>query len=128
MEDWRNADLQVDITGAAWDDEVVARVCVGGVGAVEEAIGAGRVAFPGLPADGRYTVTIDTLSEDGGARTGRASPGVLEESQPYIAAEWIACAGEDCAPCEAEGALAAPGAADWLLAVRFADATAASRR
>ena len=99
-----------------------------GVGAVEEALGAGRVAFPGLPADQRTTVTIDTLSEGGGARTGRASPAALDEAQPYIAVEWIACAGDDCAPCEATGALAEPGAPDWLLAVRFADATADSRR
>ncbi|MCK6502733.1 hypothetical protein L6R53_04935, partial [Myxococcota bacterium] len=61
VEEWRNADLQLEVTGAQIDSETIIRVCVDGVGSRDHALGAGRVAYPGLPAAGALTVTVDAL-------------------------------------------------------------------
>lgn len=123
VEEWRGADLQLDVTGAQLGpdaDEVLLRICVEGVGNEEEALGAGSVAFAGLPAGDPLTITADTLSEDDAERrTGRVGPVTLGADTPYSAEPWLACEGDDCAACQANGDLAAPGAVDWLLAVRL---------
>lgn len=124
LEEWRNADLQLDVTDASLGDhpdETRVRICVEGAGNAEEALGAGRLGFPGLPAGEPLQVTVDTLSdEDEEIRTGRAGPVTLGEGQPYAELAWEACE-EGCAACRAEGQLAAADEADWLLAVRFLD-------
>ena len=124
-EDWRNADLQLDATGAdlgLHPDEVRLRICVDGAGNNEDALGAGLVAFPGLPAGEPLTITADTLSDDEDeVRTGRVGPVVLDEDEPYRSLPWQPCSGEGCAACQTSGDLAAPGDLDWLLAVRFVD-------
>ena len=125
VEDWRNADLQLDILDAslgANPDEVVARICVDGAGQTEDALQTGRLAFPGLPAGQPLQITVDTLDEsDGEIRGGRAGPVTLDADEPYTSTSWAACTGEDCAACTAEGALAEAGDEDWLLAIRFVE-------
>lgn len=123
LEEWRNADLQVDVLGAELGehpDEVRARICVEGAGNAEEALGAGKIGFPGLPAGEPLTITIDTLVDDvDGQRGGRAGPVTLDAQNPYTSVSWESCAGEDCPACVASGTLAAEGDEDWLLAVRL---------
>lgn len=123
VEEWRNADLQLDATGAALGDdpdEVVLRICVDGVGMEEEALGAGLVAFPGLPAGDPVMVTADTVSAEGDeTRTGRVGPVALGLDDPYTSEPWVACEGEPCDLCRTAGDLAAPDEADWLLVVRI---------
>ncbi len=125
LEEWRNADLQLDVLGAELGehpDEVRVRICVDGAGNAEEALGAGKLGFPGLPADQSLAITVDTLVEDADElRGGRAGPITLGPDQPYATTAWSACAGADCAACVAEGVLAAEGEPDWLLAVRFVE-------
>lgn len=118
LEEYRNADLQLDVAGAPASDEDRVRICVSGVGLREQALGAGRLAFAGLPADEAAEVTVDLLAEDGEARLGRAGPVILDADAPWARTEWTDCI-EDCAACEATGERAPAGAADWLLAVRL---------
>lgn len=123
LEEWRNADLQLDVLGAELGDhpdEIRARICVDGAGNMEEALGAGKVGFPGLPAGAPLTITVDTLVDDEDElRGGRAGPVTLDEQNPYSSVGWEPCEGDDCAACVASGALAAEGDQDWLLAVRL---------
>ena len=71
LEEWRNADLHLDIRGASLFDEDRVRLCVEGVGHRDQALGAGRVAFTGLPAGEPAMVTVEQLSDEGGS-LGRA--------------------------------------------------------
>jgi len=125
VEDWRNADLQLDIEGASLGsvpDEVVGRICIDDVGRTEDALQTGRLAFPGLPAGQPLTVTVDTLDDaTDETRTGRAGPVILGADAPYLVSAWEPCEGDACAACTAEGALAQAGEDDWLLAVRFVE-------
>lgn len=124
LEEYRNADLQLDVLGASLGerpDETRVRICVDGAGNAEEALGAGLLAFPGLPRGEALVVTVDTLAEGADeTRSGRAGPVTLGEATPWAELPWEPCEG-DCAACTATGALAAEGEPDWLLAVRFAE-------
>lgn len=124
-QDWRAADLQLDIDAAAWPgapDEALIRICVEPVGNYEEARGAGRLAFTGIPAGEPVAVTVDVLDPDAEERFfSRAGPATLDAGVPYDRVSAAACAADDCAACAAEGARVAAGEPDWLLAVRFFD-------
>jgi hypothetical protein len=119
-EEWRSADLQLDISGTDWDTEERARLCVEGVGILEEALAAGRIGFTGVPDDIAVTLTVDILtdaddSDGAGVRRGRAGPVSFAEGD-WQAAEWEACEG-DCPACTTSGERASFGGR--LLAVRF---------
>lgn len=118
-EEWRNADLQLDITGASWDTEEVARLCVVGVGILEEAMAAGRIGYTGVPDDIEITLTVDLLEEsdtDGsGVRSGRAGPISFADGD-WQTTPWEVCEG-DCPACTTAGEREESGGR--LLAVRF---------
>ncbi|RME21332.1 MAG: hypothetical protein D6798_18400 [Deltaproteobacteria bacterium] len=129
VEEWRNADLQLDITGAELDSEDIIRICIDGTGSRDAALGAGRVAFPGIPATGTVTVTVDALapgtdsgdSADSGdgaesVRLGRVGP-VDFTATGYIEQAWQPCEG-DCSPCR-QATVGVDDADSRLLAVRF---------
>ncbi len=121
-EEWRSADLQLDVTGTDWDTEERVRLCVEGVGILEEALAAGRVGFTGLPEDAEIILTVDILEDsdaDGaGVRRGRVGPISFAESD-WQTVEWEDCEG-DCPGCTASGDRAASDGR--LLAVRFQEA------
>ncbi len=123
-EAWRNADLQLDVTDAGLLDTDVVRVCARGYRPHEEAVGAGRVAFPGLLPDRPVEVQVDLLepADEGPSsrRLGRAGPVTLSPDTPYVEAPFVPCTGEACEAC-AGGQGANPGDESWLLAVRFVD-------
>lgn len=125
VEEWRNADLQLDVQEVAFEGdptETRVRICVAEVGNEEAALGAGRVAFPAIPVGGPVSVTVDTLSDEAEeTRTGRAGPVSLGADAPYATAEWSACDPGDCAACQAAGDRAREGEEDWLLAMRVAE-------
>ncbi len=56
--DWKNADLQLDVTGFPFSDDDRISICVAGVGLLESAAAAGTFAFPGIPASFPRTVTV----------------------------------------------------------------------
>ena len=121
VEEWRNADLQLEVTGAAIDSETIIRVCVDGVGTRDHALGAGRVAYPGLPAEGPLTVTVDALveAEDTGQDAvllGRAGPVVFDGSA-HLEAAWVTCQ-DDCTPCR-QASTEVDQEQNRLLGVRF---------
>lgn len=120
LEDWRNADLQLEIEGASLDTRTLTRVCVSGLGARTGALKDGRLAYPGLPAEGAVELTVDALqAEDTGGdavRIGRAGP-VVFEAQTRLTVAWSPCEG-DCPPCR-ESAAPAEEEPTRLLAVRF---------
>ena len=127
VEEWRNADLQLDVSGADWGGYDRARICVAGVGQHEAALGAGKLAFTGLPAGAPLAVTVDLLAESedtasgAGVRVGRAGPIDLSADAPWAKTGWEECdpADDACDACAASGDLAAAGDPSWLLAVRF---------
>ncbi|MCB9780852.1 MAG: hypothetical protein H6742_19950 [Alphaproteobacteria bacterium] len=123
VEDWRNADLQLEIAGVDPGTQAIVRTCVDGVGSRDAALGAGRVAFPGLPTDGDLTVTVDVLeTADTGSdatRSGRAGPITFSGDVIVQQAAWTACDDADCPPCREAAAPVDTGAAGRLLAVRF---------
>lgn len=125
VEQWRNADLQLDIAVPTLPaDTARVRVCVTEVGVHEQAVGAGRIAFPGLPADGPMTVTVDLLAtnEDDTAgealRTARAGPTTLDDRTPWKQVTQTSCKEGACAACSADGSRGTNNA-DRLLAVRY---------
>jgi len=123
VEEWRNADLHLDVQGADWDTEDRVRICVDGVGIYEEALGAGRVAFVGIPTGSPVLVSVDLLAEadDTGTveqRTGRAGPIELSLEAAHQQTSWQTCEG-DCPICSASGSMAADDSDNWLFTVRF---------
>jgi hypothetical protein len=119
VEDRRNADIQVDVSGADWSDTDLVRLCLTGAGVLEEALAAGRVGLAGVPVDTSGPLLIDILDpEDDGLRLGRAGPVDLSAAQPWQETPWVACEG-DCPSCTTEGSRAPEDAESWLVAVRF---------
>ena len=120
LEQPRHADLQVDVSGADWGDEDRARLCITGVGTVESALGAGNIAFTGIPADiGELRLSVALLQTDrDNVSTGGVGDIVLSLDTPWQAVDWSACP-EGCPACSASGDLAPVGSDSLLLAVRF---------
>ena len=95
---------------------------------VEAAVGAGRIAFTGLPVDTEIQVTVDALLSVEGdtgllaeeARFGRAGPQELSSVSPWMETEWTTCT-EDCTPCQTPGDLAGENSETQVLAIRFID-------
>lgn len=129
VEEWRNADLQLEVVGAALDTQDIVRICIDDVGSRDVALGAGRVAYPGVPPEGAVTVTVDVLAPDssgdtGGGdsgssdavRLGRAGP-VSFETVAHAEVAWVACT-DDCTPCRQADVEVGEGDTR-LLAVRF---------
>ena len=118
-EEWSRADLQLDITGAHWESEARARLCVDGVGNYEEAMAAGLIGYTGVPEDIEVVLTGDILddSETSGAgiRLGRAGPISFADGD-WQAVAWEECDG-DCPACTTSGERVDSGG--LLLAVRF---------
>ncbi len=140
-EEYRNADLQLDILDIqpAYAERI--RVCVEGVRSRTMGAGGGRYALPGLPPDRLAEVTVDVLVEIGTdtqddtgldalvtvASTGRVS---LSADEPWRQVELEhfadgADAAQDCSECPEPcrtNTNAAPTEEDsWLLATRFLD-------
>ena len=119
-EEWRNADHQLDIFGASWDTEERARLCVEGVGILEEAMAVGRIGYTGVPEDIEVVLTVDLLDEDdtsgAGLRRGGAGPISFADGD-WQGVDWQVCEG-DCPACTTSGD-ARTAAGGQLLAVRF---------
>jgi hypothetical protein len=56
--DWKNADLQLDVTGFPFADDDRISVCVEGVGLLESAATTGVLAYPGIPPTFPHTVAV----------------------------------------------------------------------
>ena len=62
-EEYRNADLQIDILAAQPGHADRIRICVDGVRTRTVGAGGGRYAVPGLKVDSAVTVSVDVLVE-----------------------------------------------------------------
>ena len=118
VEEWRNADVHLDVIGSDLHDEDRVRICVEGIGNREQALGAGRLAFSGLPLGSPVVVVVDALGEQEESRRGRVGPVELDEENPWAEAVWNICE-DGCQACAAEGELVREGDGDWLLGIRF---------
>ena len=116
--DWRNADLQIDVSGLEIHDQDRVRICVQGAGQRELAVGAGRMSFPGLPGTGELSIRVDLMDED--LRLARAGPTTLGLVADHAVLQWQGCT-TDCVLCEDPGRGAEDGVKSRLLAVRFID-------
>ena len=103
----------------------------------ESAVGAGRVAFTGLPLDTSLNVTVDALvsipvdtAEPGDTadsntaeidvQIGRAGPITLEPKTQWLETNWSECEGP-CEVCQSPGSLNTAGTRTSTLAIRFLD-------
>lgn len=114
----RAVDLQLDLPGAPSADAEQVRICITGVG--ERVAGSrftGRYVFTGLPAGRAADVTVDALDAEGEVLSQWSGAQVWGYSEGTQAD----CGGDtglsDCAPCEADGALAEGDT--WVLGLRF---------
>ena len=130
VEEWRNADLQLDVLSALPDTAEQVRVCVDGAGVRElGAAAVGRFAVPGVPMSRPAIVTVQVVVS-GGEDTadaqpqiiGQAGPVTLEADAPYASTAYNDyTAGEGPSLCEVTGSFAEEEEESWLLAVRFSD-------
>jgi len=132
VEEWRNADLQLDVSSDLPDTAEQVRVCVDGAGVRElGAAAVGRFAVPGVPTDRPAIVTVQVLaagsedtalSDSGGQVIGQAGPVTLEADAPYASTAYNDyTGGASPALCEVSGSFAGEEEESWLLAVRFTD-------
>ncbi len=130
VEEWRNADLQLDVSSTLPDAAEQVRVCVDGAGVRElGAAAVGRFAVPGVPTDRPAIVTVQVLAAgnedtaDSQAQIiGQAGPVTLEAAAPYASTAYNDyTAGEGPSLCEVTGSFAEEEEESWLLAVRFSD-------
>ena len=137
IQSWRPADYQLDIRGAPLSDTDRIRICIDNIGMRESAVGAGRVAFTGLPLDTSLNVTVDALvsipvdtAEPGDTadsntaeidvQIGRAGPITLEPNTQWLETNWSKCEGP-CEVCQSPGSLNTAGTRTSTLAIRFLD-------
>lgn len=119
-EEWRNADIQVDIEGAEWADTDVVRVCLDGFGVLEQALGAGRVALTGVAVGTDGELNIDILAEEGTEqRQGRAGPIWLGDGPSWQEVTWEPCTQPPCTACTGSGQRVSDDVDSWLVALRF---------
>jgi hypothetical protein len=117
------------------------RICVDGYGMREAAVGAGAIAFTGLPPDTELMITVDALvtiddHEDTASsydvRSGRAGPVGLGAEEDWSLTEWSDCSAESegdsgetppesCEPCQTPGERVSNGDPSIVLAIRFID-------
>lgn len=120
MEEWRNADVHVDVTGAAWTDTDPVRLCLQDSGVHEQALGAGRVGFTGIAVGVSGPLTVDILDPGDDSRAlGRAGPIEISEDVPWQSVDWQDCGEAGCDACTSEGRRVEEGSPSWLLSVRF---------
>ena len=104
-------------------------------------MGAGSIAFTGLPPDTELRITVDALltidEHDDTAssydlRSGRAGPACLGVEQEWALTEWSDCSLESgpdaaetesgsCEPCQTPGERVSNGDPSIVLAIRFLD-------
>ena len=137
IQSWRPADYQLDIRGASLVDTDRIRICIDDFGMRESAVGAGRIAFTGLPLDAPLRVTVDALmtvdGDTGDAddtaqgsvtqrdiQMGRAGPIELNPDTPWLETDWNAC-NDACDACQSPGSLTSAGSRTSTLAIRFLD-------
>jgi hypothetical protein len=119
-EEWRNADIHIDVIGADWIDTDAVRLCLQGSGVHEQALGAGRVGFTGIEVGAAGPLRVDILDPDDDTRIiGHAGPVALSADVPWQVVDWEACSEAGCDPCTSEGRRVEEGTPSWLLSVRF---------
>ena len=132
-EEYRNADLQLDIQAALPSAAEQVRICVEGVGSHSAGAGGDRYGFAGIPRTEAIQVTADVLVEQGddsGQPTmmaiARATDVALSAESPYRVVELEVFSSEGAASCascpvgcDPEGSIAGEEEESWLLAVRF---------
>ena len=139
VQSWRPSELQLDIQGAELSDTDRIRICVDGYGMREAAVGAGSVAFTGLPPDTELRITVDALvtidgHDDTASRydqhSGRAGPVCLGVEKEWALTQWTDCSAESgpdsaesasggCEPCQTPGERVSNGDPSIVLAIRF---------
>jgi hypothetical protein len=111
--------LELIVEEASPHDEDLIRVCVRQVLAVEQALGAGGLAVPGLPPAGDLLVEVQRLDRESGQADGSAGPVALSDDSPREVVPWQACGPAGCAPCVAGRESAGQRQEDRLLVVWF---------
>ena len=97
--DRRQADLQLDVAGASLIDTDWIRVCVEDALIHETPLGDGRVAIPGLPAEGALQVSVHAISAE--ESSGKTEPTLLDTQTPWAEVNWNTCS-TPCTPCNIE--------------------------
>jgi len=97
--DRRQADLQLDVAGANLIDTDWIRVCVEDTLIHETPLGDGRVAIPGLPAEGSLQISVHAIN--GLESEGKTEPTLLDSKTPWAAVDWSTCT-TPCTPCNIE--------------------------
>ncbi len=132
-EEYRNADLQLDILAALPSAGEQVRICVEGVGSHSVGAGGDRYGFAGVPISEQVQVTADVLVQEGddsGLPTmlaiARATDVALSAEFPYREVELEIFSSDGALPCascpvacDPEGSIAGEEEESWLLAVRF---------
>ena len=98
-EDRVRADLQLDVVGANLTDTDWVRICVEKTLIHETPVGDGRLAVPGVPPAGAFSVSVHATTEQGS--TGKTESVMLGENTPWAMTEWSACS-PICEPCTIE--------------------------
>ena len=97
-DDWRYADIQLDISRANWQRESRIRTCVQDQQSHESALQAGRVAMDFLNVPLKLTVQLIPPVGEGDSASHQITESI--DSVGYHRTEWVACEPIDCPPCQ----------------------------
>lgn len=119
---YRRTDLQLEVAAPLPAEAATLHLCVSATGNWDVGAGNGRAVFTGIRADQPVTVTVDVLDERGdviGRATADFDTSTTRVLAPFEEAKL--------ARCSESGSRAPASAATWVLGIRFAEASWASR-
>jgi hypothetical protein len=119
IDERRPADFQIDVVGSELLDTDRVRVCIADVMVHESAVGHGRIAIAGLPADEPLNITVNGMTN--AVRSGQTNQVTLDSNTPWAEVEWAECT-TDCVPCSIEkNPTPSSDNSTLLLAIHFID-------
>lgn len=115
-DNWQHADLQLELTNAAWEHESRIRICIAQQQTHQSAVQDGRVALDFLNFPIEATIQLLPTIENGNNPTHEIQTSF--QNKGHYTEAWMRCDQGNCAPCDSDEIL---DSGSILMAIRLND-------